>query len=70
MQKRADPAALTSDDRLLSETECPRLRQELKQDGPDGVLAELEAQAELLEVTRLRPTAPKRVAERAADILD
>jgi len=29
--------------RLLSEAECARLRQELKHDGPDGVLAELRA---------------------------
>src|SRR5262249_59286089 len=41
---------------LLSAAECVRLRQELKQDGPDGVLAELrtmvEAQGELPEAVK------------------
>jgi hypothetical protein len=41
---------------LLSEAECARLRQQLKQDGPDGVLAEVravvEAHPELGEVAK------------------
>ena len=57
---------LTSDGRLLSEAECARLRQELKQDGPDGVLAELRtvvaAHAELPEVTKALAYLEKRQA--------
>ena len=35
--------SVTPEGRLLSETECARLREQLKHDGPDGVLAELGA---------------------------
>ncbi len=52
--------------RLLSEAACARLRAELKQDGPDGVLAELravvEAHAELEEVAKALAYLEKRQA--------
>lgn len=58
---------LSSEGRLLSEGECARLRQELKQDGPDGVLAELrtvvEAHAEVPEVSKALAYLEKRQAQ-------
>lgn len=57
----------TPDGLLLSAAECARLRQELKQDGPDGVLAELrtlvEAHGELPELAKALAYLEKRQAQ-------
>jgi hypothetical protein len=57
----------TPDGPLLSGAECARLRQELKQKGPDGVLAELrdvvEAREELVEAAKALAYLEKRQAQ-------
>jgi len=58
---------ITADGSLLSEAECARLRHSLKQDGPDGVLAELrtlvQAHPELEEAHKALAYLEKRVAQ-------
>jgi hypothetical protein len=58
--------SVTSAGPLLSAAECARLRQELKQDGPAGVLAELravvEAHADLPEVAKALAYLQQRVS--------
>lgn len=61
----------SGDGRLLSEAACARLRSELKQEGPDGVLAELRdvlsAQGELVEAARALAYLEKRQAQMRYD---
>lgn len=63
----------TGDGRLLSEAECARLRSELKQRGPDGVLAELRAlldgQGELVEAAKALAYLEKRQEQMRYDEL-
>lgn len=64
--------ASTADGPLLSAAACARLRQELKDEGPDGVLAELrallEGQAELVEASKALAYLEKRQEQMRYDV--